>query len=429
VESKTVDVSVQKIWDDDDNAYGTRPESLKVTLSNGETFKLNEANGWSATAEGLPAEDAEGNAIRYSWTEETPTDYTLVDTAVIGNTTVLTNRYRPILTPPEPEPVPEEPETVSTGVKKVWDDDNNEYRMRPGSVTVILNNTGDAYALNAANNWSVTVDGLPMLDADGNEITYTWSEQNVPNYTLTDTSVIGNITVFTNRYRPAPTPPEVPTTSASILKIWDDEENAAGARPANVNVTLSNGQTYTLNEGNGWSVTVDGLPATDADGNDITYSWTEQAVPGYTMVGNKVVGNTTVLTNRINPTEEPEEDVPTTSATVMKIWDDDDNKYGRRPSHLRVTLSNGHSYDLNAGNGWSVTVDGLPATVNGQEIVYTWSEQSVPGYKQVGVAQSGNTTVFTNRYRVPEKPMVYLDTYETPLGVGVTINHVGDCFE
>jgi hypothetical protein len=47
----------------------------------------------------------------------------------------------------------------------------------------------------------------------------------------------------------------------------------------------------------------------------------------------------------------------------------------------------------------------------------------------VGVAQSGNTTVFTNRYRVPEKPMVYLDTYETPLGVGVTINHVGDCFE
>ncbi|MCR4876659.1 MAG: Cna B-type domain-containing protein, partial [Clostridiales bacterium] len=174
----------------------------------------------------------------------------------------------------------------------------------------------------------------------------------------------------------------------------------------------------------------------------IAYTWTEQNVPGYTISGETVTGNTTVITNRYRPEEETEEEVPTTSATVVKIWDDDDNEHHRRPNHLRVTLSNGTSYDLNAGNNWSVTVEDLPAERNGQPIVYTWSEQSVPGYKLVGTTVSGNTTVFTNRYRevvVPSNdpngnkktgtPATFIDDYETPLGVGVTINHVGDCFE
>ena len=241
---------------------------------------------------------------------------------------------------------------------------------------------------------------------------------------------------------PEPTATPAPVTSASVVKIWDDEDDLYGSRPANIRVMLSNGTAYTLNAENNWSLTVENLPATDLEGNPITYSWTESNVPGYLLVDETVIDNTTVFTNRYRPeTEEPEEDVPTTSSSVVKIWDDDDNAHGLRPAHLRVTLSNGQSFDLNEGNNWSITVDGLPAEQNGQPILYTWSEQSVPGYEFVSTTTTGNTTVFTNRYRAvvvppaepgkkaPDTPAIILEDYGTPLGIGATFNHVGDCYE
>ena len=116
-----------------------------------------------------------------------------------------------------------------------------------------------------------------------------------------------------------------------------------------------------------------------------------------------------------------------------------------RPANIRVTLSNGQSYYLNAANGWSVTVTDLPAEKDGQPIIYSWSEASVPGYTLTGAYTVGNTTVFTNRYRPivvppvpgqkdkdkdkPGTPTYIIDDYETPLGIEVVINHVGDCFD
>jgi hypothetical protein len=113
-----------------------------------------------------------------------------------------------------------------------------------------------------------------------------------------------------------------------------------------------------------------------------------------------------------------------------------------RPATLRVTLSNGQSYTLSKKNGWSITVDNLPAEKNGVPITYTWTEQSVFGYVSDGGVRTGETTVFTNTYRSvvlpppPGKkrggsgiPPTFLDDYETPLGVEVSINHVGDCYE
>ena len=109
---------------------------------------------------------------------------------------------------------------------------------------------------------------------------------------------------------------------------------------------------------------------------------------------------------------------------------------------LRVTLSNGRSYTLNAGNNWTVKVDNLPKYFNGQEIRYTWSEQTVLGYtSEIRVVD--NVTVFTNHYRitppgppdepgrprVPGTPVYIFEDYNTPLGVEVMINHVGDCFD
>jgi len=128
----------------------------------------------------------------------------------------------------------------------------------------------------------------------------------------------------------------------------------------------------------------------------------------------------------------PPTEPPKTSASVMKVWDDDNNAAGLRPANVRVTLSNGQVFYLNAANGWSVTVNDLPAMKNGQPITYTWSEQSVPGYVQTGVTRVGNTTIMTNRFEPPFNPdeMVEIfEGYDTPLGLDVIINHVGDCFD
>ena len=157
------------------------------------------------------------------------------------------------------------------------------------------------------------------------------------------------------------------------------------------------------------------------------------------------VGNDNEFTLEVvqNPVpEEPENpDNPgnkTVSVTVQKIWNDNNNAEGLRPARIRVTLSTGTSYILSEANGWTVTVHNLPAERNGTAIQYTWSEQRVIGYTQE-TRRYGNTTVFVNTYTpvpLPKLPgrkgtgkIVLLDDYDTPLGVQVEINHVGDCYE
>ena len=97
---------------------------------------------------------------------------------------------------------------------------------------------------------------------------------------------------------------------------------------------------------------------------------------------------------------------------------------------------------LNAANGWQATVGGLPARVNGQPAVYTWTEQEIIGYELESKVTDGNTTVFTNRPwtrpdepskgkkpRLPGETLYVFEEYDTPLGVEIVINHVGDCFD
>ena len=98
--------------------------------------------------------------------------------------------------------------------------------------------------------------------------------------------------------------------------------------------------------------------------------------------------------------------------------------------------------ELNEANGWTVTVTGLPAEQNGAPVAYAWTEQEVPGYKQIGTATNGTVTTITNQMikvaKVPEdqpQPKVPLekwyvfDEYETALGIPVLMNHAGDCFD
>lgn len=64
-----VTIAGTKVWNDENNAFGTRPEAITLALFAGET-RLNEvqataANGWTYDFGRLPAHDAAGNAIPY----------------------------------------------------------------------------------------------------------------------------------------------------------------------------------------------------------------------------------------------------------------------------------------------------------------------------------------------------------------------------
>lgn len=91
------------------------------------------------------------------------------------------------------------------------------------------------------------------------------------------------------------------------------------------------------------------------------------------------------------------------SATVKKVWNDGNNRDGKRPENLKVELKKGDTVvkevTLNAGNNWTATVTDLEEKENGQTIDYTWSEKDLPeGYSLTSTDKEGSITTLTNTY-------------------------------
>ena len=282
---------------------------------------------------------------------------------------------------------------------------------------------------------------------------YTVVERNaetlVKYYTLTGASVTGMKLEVTpdgtataklfNQYIPAPTPePDAEFVDIPVTKTWNDNGNKDGNRPAAITVRLyADGvevDSHILTAGENWAYTFTEKPRYQEDNKtEIVYTVNEDAVPMYTAEINGY--------NIVNQ-YQPE----VTSVSVTKIWVDKDNAEGIRPSSIAMTLSDGQKVVkvvvLDASNGWSATVNDLPTIVNGQPDKYGWKEQEVIGYTLTGVKEEGNSMTFTNTiWERPEKPTegktpkttgetwYFFEEYDTPLGVEVIINHVGDCFD
>ncbi len=383
-EPEETEVTVKKVWNDADNQDGKRPENLTVTLNNGTkdvvTVTLNEENKWTETITKLP-KYADGKEIKYTWKEAGTEGYELASTSPEGTVTTLTNKH--------------EPEKTEMTVKKVWDDADNQDGIRPPSITVTLEDGIDetedkTVTLNAENEWTATVENLPVYKA-GEKIDYTWTEARIEGYELTGVVDKGTVTTLTNKHIPE-------ETAATVTKRWDDADNQDGIRPASLTVKLSNGEEVILNEGNNWTATVTDLPKY-ADGKEIEYTWTEEGLTdGYELTDTSVNGTVTTLTN----THTPEE----TTATVKKVWDDADNQDGRRPAGLTVTLSNGvdsiETVTLSEDNQWTATIENLPKYKDaGKEIIYTWTEDEEglsEGYALTTTSSEGTVTTLTNSY-------------------------------
>ncbi|QTE68150.1 Cna B-type domain-containing protein [Clostridiales bacterium] len=434
--------AVKKVWNDEENRDGRRP--LKVTvdlLANGtvvRTIDLTAENHWMAVADKLPMVDKALKTIEYTWAEHEPGNgYKLTGNVKNGTLTTLTNSR--------------DVELTEVSVEKKWNDNGNASNMRPDKIRVQLYADGEAcgeeVVLNAGNGWKHTWTGLKK-NCNKTAIAYTVEELEVPEgyqvsksgnaaagYVLTNTLETGSLVIRKTFDIEEIEPEEEPETELidiNVKKVWNDSDDQDGIRPESITVHLLAGgemiDTVQLKATTGWKYTFKDLPKT-VRGNRISYSVTEDPVPGYTC---EVHGYT------IRNTHKPEE----TNVSVRKVWDDRNNALGIRPTSIRMTLSNGTNVLLSEANGWQATITGLPKRMSGEEINYTWVEQEVVGYRQESKTVQGSVTTFTNtptdvpnvpegmkKPKLPGGEWAFFEEYQTALGVETIINHVGDCFD
>ena len=208
----------------------------------------------------------------------------------------------------------------------------------------------------------------------------------------------GKVVVMYNEQKPE-------TVKVEGTKTWDDADNQDGKRPAQITVNLlKNGQkvaSKTVTEADGWKWTFDNLDKYE-NGKEITYTVEEEAVEGYTS---KVSGFN--ITNTYTPAK--------TSVQVTKKWDDADDKDGKRPDSVTITLyADGQKTDktlvLNKENNWTGSFTEVDEYKAGKKIDYSVQEEPVGnGYvSEISGDQAGGFTV-TNT-RKPDAPV----TTETP---------------
>ena len=358
---ETTEISGTKTWNDAEDQDGKRPESITVKLlANGEevnsqTVTAGEDGSWNYSFTNLP-KFANGQEITYTVSETPVEDYTTTydDNDIINSYT---------------------PGQTSATITKIWADADNQDGIRPESITVTLladgKETGTTATLTAANNWTETITGLPEK-ANGKAIEYTWAEKDLPDgYELTDNSTDGTVTTLTNTHTTA-------VTSLSGTKTWEDADNQDGKRPESIIINLFadgkqiENKTVKADALGNWAYSFTNLPKF-ANGKEIVYTVTEDAVEGYTT---KVDGN-----NFIN-SYKPE----TTEVSGTKNWNDAEDQDGKRPESITVRLlANGVEKDsqtvkADEAGSWTYKFTNLPKYEAGEEIVYTVTEDAVPDY-------------------------------------------------
>lgn len=183
----SVKLVVKKNWDDSNNSDGIRPDSVNIKLyRNGTDMQkdqiLSAANNWTAEFNDLPKEDDLGEKYEYEVKEDSSsvvngnakTGYEIAyevkestdkSSDITTITTNITNTHKP--------------KTVQKTIRKVWDDENDQDKIRPDSVRFNLLANGkdvvDIVTLNSENGWKTRSKVLPKCE-NGNEIEYTWEE-------------------------------------------------------------------------------------------------------------------------------------------------------------------------------------------------------------------------------------------------------------
>lgn len=191
------------------------------------------------------------------------------------------------------------PELIEINGNKVWDDKDNQDGKRPNSIVVNLLANGlqiDSREISEKKECTYSFTNLPKYQ-EGQEITYTVTENTVPEYSTT----IDGATIA-NSYIPG-------KTSVTVTKAWDGMNDQDGIRPTSIKVQLyandkKVGEIVELDETNHWTMTWSDLAEKEA-GDKIAYTVEEVSnVNGYkAMINDENKGNI-IITNTHQNTRE-----------------------------------------------------------------------------------------------------------------------------
>lgn len=328
---------------------------------------LNEGTNWSASWGSLPVK-VEGSSIQYRAVETAMSyDSTLtVDSdkwiTVVDDKTTLS--YETTLkTEGDETTITNTLESTSLSLTKTWNDESNKWDSRPTNdngawtLTFLLQSSTDG------SNWSwvtksgnavedsnvmnsddvvkytmtsseiaedtVTLENLPMYDADGNELTYRVVEK-VPNGYEVDSAsdeqlpaglaVVGfdaktdgqevDSQTFTNKLVPiniggakkwkdygANFTPDFDSSVRPDLTLYRTVEGAENSQPQEVELAASHLEWTGVDEDGSWTYTYKNLPKYDKDGKEYVYSVKEEpgSVAGFYPTYEQ--GDATTITN------------------------------------------------------------------------------------------------------------------------------------
>lgn len=377
---ETVTKTVSKVWEDSNNQDGLRPSAITVILTGDDGSRylksVSAAENWTTTFENLPKNQNHGQSIQYTVSEAFVSGYTDEVTQNRNNYTI-TNTHMPA--------------TTELFVTKTWKDNGNNDGMRPDEITVTAHGSdGRSYAkkLNADNQWSVMFSNLPKY-ANGKTIDYTLTEEAVPGYTSSITRNGKSFTLINTHVDE--------TKNITITKAWNDENNQDGLRPKSITAVVNgsdgSARFVQLFESQNWTTSLNNLPKYK-NSTEVQYTVKENAISGYeTEI--KQTGDSYTITNTHAPA--------VVTVSVVKIWDDENNQDGIRPSLIQVTLTGSdgstHNAAITKNDGWTYQFKDLPQYKNGVKIDYTLQEaDSNPYTYEIVKGSDGYSFTITNNY-------------------------------
>ena len=401
-----MDVKVEKKWLDADGNAIAQPDATSITVKlladgvdTGKTLDLTAANNWTASFTHLRKYTVETHNDGTS--TKTPIVYTLEEVGTDANGMVTYNGKKYKVTATSGQADENSPndsvalsvtnqlqqEKVSVSGKKLWDDSNNNDGKRPASIVVRLLADGvevQHKTVTAADNWEYTFSDLPKFSGNA-EITYTVSEDAVPDYT---TSINGF--EITNQHAPE-------ALSIPVKKVWVDDNNAQGLRPTSVHVRLYADGTqvdeFDLNAGNNWSHIFNGLPRYTA-GHEIEYTVKEDPIAHYTTSYSGSSATELTVTNTI----EGKVSVPVTKKWIGAPADS-------VTIHLLADGVEVQSATLTAADNWQHTFSNLNQYNNGTLINYTITEDAVDGYTTQITGDATNYVVTNTNMKTRNIPV------------------------
>ena len=377
---KSTSVDVTKVWNDNGNAYQTRPSvadfegmlALYSTTDDWETSTLvtnaspsvtpveGSSSEWTIAYSNLPDYDLDGKKYTYAVVETVPetlqyvqiieesdqvevwTDEGTLDGVENGGT--ITNTLT---------------DSTTFTFMKVWKDGGRSSEQRRGEVKFTLyekdNVTGvwkeSDYKVIAettgteTDEWTYTYRNLPKYDANGVEITYAVVET-VPEdseYVQSfrgDTAAIGEATGVLDEGTIINT--LTGTVNVTVNKVWNDGDGALDSSliPSDETITIViyqgdeelEDQALTLSSENGWEDSAMGLPKYDANGALYKYTVAEQGAENgvITIDGKKYTvtisesaetANSFTVTNTRQSDDEPTKPVKTYDEDVENKFD------------------------------------------------------------------------------------------------------------